>query len=1043
MVKRNTVAVTVAAILAATMRAGQAEAQDASASDTDSAGLQEVVVTGLRASLKDAMETKRDAIGIVDAISAEDIGKFPDSNLSESLQRIAGISISRRNGEGALLTARGFGSEYNMITLNGRMMPSADAFGGGGNGFDGGVNGQNRSFNFANLASDSISGIEVYKTNKASIATGGIGATVNVLTARPLDGSGGWIANLGVKGVKDTINRTGRNVNPEVTGIFSFANDDRTWGIGLTGSYQERDSGSSSYTTNDWNIRTWNPGAQTTQFAPGVQIQNEPAVGALYAIPNDARYHFSDRHRERTNGQLTLQFRPIDTLTLTADYTYAENNLSEDRGDQALWMNANRFSRVEFDTGQAVATPRLLEEDEGVTKDFGFEQQHREQTNKLKSPGFNVNWQVSDRFNLNFDIHDSQATSLPSDPATGGGETLATVAARLPSVCTPAGSDNCTHRVVQTFRYGDNGLPSASRRVFLEPTLSAPATGGDPNFDFSTANVGSQYLRINYQAQETDILQSRLDGALEFEERGRFQFGVETRAMKSHQLASQGTMKLGDWAVASPGEVPAGLLQPFSVVDQFEDFSADGAPTVGFRGNANDLARWMVGRYQVWSDPAQPNGALTFNPAFNQDHVIDEDTNAAYLQYGLSRELAGRPANLLLGVRYEKTDVEAVSNQITTTGLNWTDNNDFFRMTGTDMVTLTGDHSYKHFLPSLDFDVQVREGLKARFAYSKSLARAQYNQLRSGISIQDQGAITGTTINGSAPLANAANPQLEPLESDNFDLSLELYFGQSNYVSAGLFQKNVKNFIGNEVREMSLFDIRDQTGGPRALRARDELIARGFGTDDTNLFVMTAMMENAAATGGAAAFNDTEAQAADIAARFDIAPLPEDPLHVFNVVTPINNRDAKIKGAELGGQYFFGDSGFGVFANYTIVDGDVAFDNAGDPNINQFALLGLSDSANAVLMYEKFGFSVRLAYNWRDEYLSNVNVGVFRNPVYVEAYDQIDLDIGYSFSDNFSVQFEGLNLTEEDVRWHGRTKAQVWFVEDQGARYAIGARYKF
>ena len=113
------------------------------------------------------MDIKRDAIGVVDAISAEDIGKFPDANLSESLQRITGISISRSNGEGALVTARGFGSEYNMVTLNGRMMPAADAFGGGGNGFDGGVNGQNRSFNFANLASESISGIEVYKTSKA------------------------------------------------------------------------------------------------------------------------------------------------------------------------------------------------------------------------------------------------------------------------------------------------------------------------------------------------------------------------------------------------------------------------------------------------------------------------------------------------------------------------------------------------------------------------------------------------------------------------------------------------------------------------------------------------------------------------------------------------------------------------------------------------------------------------------------------------------------------------------------------------------------
>src|SRR5688572_25477166 len=94
--------------------------------------LEEIVVTGLRGSLKASMDIKRDAVGVVDAISAEDIGKFPDANLSEALQRITGVSIDRRNGEGALVTARGFGAQFNMVTLNGRQMPAADAFGDGG-----------------------------------------------------------------------------------------------------------------------------------------------------------------------------------------------------------------------------------------------------------------------------------------------------------------------------------------------------------------------------------------------------------------------------------------------------------------------------------------------------------------------------------------------------------------------------------------------------------------------------------------------------------------------------------------------------------------------------------------------------------------------------------------------------------------------------------------------------------------------------------------------------------------------------------------------
>src|SRR5262245_13564603 len=102
----------------------------AQTADPGNADLEEIVVVGLKASIRASMEIKRDAIGIVDAVSAEDIGKFPDSNISEALQRISGVSIERRNGEGALVTVRGFGPQFNLVTLNGRQMPNADAYGG-------------------------------------------------------------------------------------------------------------------------------------------------------------------------------------------------------------------------------------------------------------------------------------------------------------------------------------------------------------------------------------------------------------------------------------------------------------------------------------------------------------------------------------------------------------------------------------------------------------------------------------------------------------------------------------------------------------------------------------------------------------------------------------------------------------------------------------------------------------------------------------------------------------------------------------------------
>ena len=131
--------------------------------------LEEVIVTGLRVSLQRSADIKREANGVVDAISAEDIGKFPDTNLAESLQRITGISIDRRNGEGAQVTARGFGPQFNMVTLNGRQMPGADAFCERRTSTIGGVGGGTPLIQLLAARFRGDQPLEVYKTGRADI----------------------------------------------------------------------------------------------------------------------------------------------------------------------------------------------------------------------------------------------------------------------------------------------------------------------------------------------------------------------------------------------------------------------------------------------------------------------------------------------------------------------------------------------------------------------------------------------------------------------------------------------------------------------------------------------------------------------------------------------------------------------------------------------------------------------------------------------------------------------------------------------------------
>jgi outer membrane cobalamin receptor len=156
------------ALSVAIFAAGQAQAQ----SNNDNSTVDEIVVTGIRASLERSIEIKRTNSGVVDAISAEDIGKFPDTNLAESLQRITGVSIDRTNGEGSQVTVRGFGGGFNLVTLNGRTMPTANVSTVGGDQSVDFAAGTSRSFDFSNLASEGVSTLEVYKTGRAGDPVG-------------------------------------------------------------------------------------------------------------------------------------------------------------------------------------------------------------------------------------------------------------------------------------------------------------------------------------------------------------------------------------------------------------------------------------------------------------------------------------------------------------------------------------------------------------------------------------------------------------------------------------------------------------------------------------------------------------------------------------------------------------------------------------------------------------------------------------------------------------------------------------------------------
>ncbi len=153
-------------------------------------------------------------------------------------------------------------------------------------------------------------------------------------------------------------------------------------------------------------------------------------------------------------------------------------------------------------------------------------------------------------------------------------------------------------------------------------------------------------------------------------------------------------------------------------------------------------------------------------------------------------------------------------------------------------------------------------------------------------------------------------------------------------------------------------------------------------------------------------------------------------------------RSDELDGWELNIQHMFGDSGFGVQANYTMVDSGFKYDDT-NTTTPQYPMVGLADSYNVVAFFDKFDWQVRAAYNWRDEFLTATGDGQGANPAYTDAYGQLDLNVTYGVNEHLSVFGEAINLTNETQRLHGRNDNQLLFATQIGARYMFGARYKF
>ncbi len=1013
--------------------------QGVAATDTG----EEIVVTGVRASLERARDIKRTSSGVVDAVSAEEIGKFPDTNLAESLQRIPGVSIDRRAGEGGRVTVRGFGPQFNLVTVNGRQLATSDIdlIGSDGGDFN---RATSRSFDFSNLASEGVSRLEVYKTGRAAIPSGGIGAAINVVTMRPLDGAdSGFRGSVGAKALYDT-SVDGFKVTPELSGIVSWSDPNDSIGVTLFGAYQKREAAAAAAISNDWNISCFKstdpvlcPRGSMPGRGPSTVITNAPSDPLQQvAIPNDSRYDYSEFNRTRINVSGTVQFRPIETLTITADALFAQNKLKEERAEQTNWFN-RPFDNVTFDDDDVVATAIYLDEGTGYnSKDIGFEQIYRATKTKVHSYGLNANWEVAPGLTLNLDGSTSKSKSTPDAP-NGTSSTLVGMGA--PVV--------------------DGHSVDYSGNIPLQDwSLNDCYPGrGNCNQQLDINDLGTQIARTatNWQTHKVDQL--RADVGWDFGGGARFDIGASRVNSKMTSQRIQTQQQLGDWGITQVGDIAAltgDLVEQFCLGCQFNDFNPTDAD-VAFRGNAVDLYQILSAAYAADGQPLvngiQPGNAVGLT-ADDYDRVKEKITSI-YAQLSWKGDFAGRPAGVTAGLRWETTKVNSFAEVAEPIRIEWDSDNDFSRIIGDNVIGVTTKGQYTNFLPSVDFRIEPMDNVVARVSLSKTLARADYANLFASVSAN---APNRPTFLGGIPTGSGGNPDLKPLVSQNLDISLEWYYDRSSYVSAGFFAKNVKNFVGQGTFSETLFGLRDPSSGTAGVSgtAVTQLNGLGVPISDVSLFTYAALLtlnggNTAAATASFLAnYNAGTQQLSQVfvdqvLAATDVIAGPNDPLFNFAVTRPINNETGKIYGLELQGQHFFGDSGFGIAASLTKVFGDVDYDRGSIPGTNVFALTGLSDSANITGIFEKYGLSARIAYNWRGRFLNALNVGGSFNPRYYEPYGTVDFSLGYEVTNRLALSFEGINLLGEDLRTYGRSKSQMFFAQEGYPRFYLGARYRF
>jgi iron complex outermembrane recepter protein len=967
--------------LARPLFAADADAGPTPAADNnDNNTLQEVVVTGIRASLQRSLDIKQQAVGVEDAISAEDIGQFPDASIGEAIARIPGVTVNRGSinamasagaptstGQVTGVTVRGFGTQFNELLSNGRPIASG--------------NGQN--FDFSALGAEYVGEVDVHKTPDFGLSTGAIGATIDIKSPNPFDHPGLQARAFG----SGTDYQKDGGATPAFGALFSDTFADDTIGILVAGDYTTKHIDGDHFDIVGWkgatlNCNQFSAAPSGSGCAPGSTAPS--AVPSWY--PQDQAMYLERTDSRRKDGRLALQWHPADNVVVTLDDNYSSDSEVTDRWQYSTWFGCMPASCTNV-TQDHNGTITNFTNSNAPTDFNAFVAQTYIVTN---TPGLNVKWDVNNELSAGLDVSQSESklnpngsysdidsdvgygpnTALGTNGYTGGlavpgGNTLPYWTAVGPgSVATGAGATTSPNYLgLNPYIIGSHVLPIQTQ--VNTDKINQIKLDGDWHSDATTVHFGVQFVDDSWSSKEYDTFTNN-----------------EWQLWSGYGPASNNYTSSG---VLHGVALPSNLFTPVSVSNFIPGFNGSNLPQSLLLYNPYSVLNYLI-KQPINADytPSAGYGPYTGGyptPVLSSGSVqeVDRKNYSPFVTAQQNIPISDMTLKVNVGLRWQKTDetISGLQQPLQSLGLEPGDVTAYQFNLGSAQPT-TVHQSYGYFLPSLDLNLLVRPDVKVRADFSRTETAPNNNDI-----------FPNTTYAGrvNALSATGNDPYLLPYLSDNYDLGAEWYYAENDYVSVDGFFKHVTQFPVSSVQTVTVPGVIDTS-----------TLSPNFGKPAQ--FAETTYINGLAA-------------------------------NVTGVEVTWQQMLAYGFGYQVNGTYAHSNANFNP---YSTVANQFALPGVGNSaNLIAFyqqhgfqARLALQWQAKQLLQLGQ-----------------EQNGGAFGNePTYLDASTELDFSSSYEVNSHISVFFEALNLTDQVYKTVGRFDNQVLNVVDYGRSFTFGVRAK-